>query len=50
MPAGPAKGNIVELDHLLVDYYRTREWDERGVPTAEKLASLGLSEEGKTVK
>ena len=50
MPSGPAKGNIVELDHLLKDYYRTREWDERGVPTAEKLASLGLSEEGKTVK
>jgi aldehyde:ferredoxin oxidoreductase len=49
MPAGPAKGNVVELDHLLQDYYRVREWDERGVPTPEKLAKLGLSAEGKTI-
>jgi aldehyde:ferredoxin oxidoreductase len=49
LPAGPAKGHIVELDHLLQDYYRTRGWDERGVPTPEKLARLGLSAEGKTV-
>jgi aldehyde:ferredoxin oxidoreductase len=50
MPSGPAKGNIVELDYLLQDYYRIREWDERGVPTPEKLAMLGLTEEGKTFK
>ena len=50
MPLGPAKGSIVELDRLLRDYYRTREWDERGVPTPEKLARLGLSAEGETFK
>jgi aldehyde:ferredoxin oxidoreductase len=50
MPSGPAKGHIVELDALLQDYYRTREWDERGVPTPEKLARLGLAEEGRTLK
>ncbi len=49
MPAGPAKGHVVELDHLLQDYYRVREWDERGVPTPEKLAKLGLSAEGTTI-
>ena len=50
MPSGSAKGHIVELDQLLQDYYRTREWDERGMPTAEKLEKLGLSAEGKTFK
>jgi aldehyde:ferredoxin oxidoreductase len=50
MPMGPAKGHIVELDHLLQDYYRTRGWDEGGVPTPQKLDKLGLSAEGKTVK
>jgi aldehyde:ferredoxin oxidoreductase len=50
MPAGPAKGHIVELDYLLQDYYRVRGWDERGVPMPEKLARLGLSVEGKNVK
>jgi len=49
MPAGPAQGHVVELDHLLQDYYRVREWDERGVPTPEKLAKLGLSAEGTTI-
>jgi aldehyde:ferredoxin oxidoreductase len=47
MPQGPARGHIVELAPLLEDYYRVRGWDERGVPQPEKLAELGLSEEGK---
>ncbi|MBI5966399.1 MAG: aldehyde ferredoxin oxidoreductase C-terminal domain-containing protein [Deltaproteobacteria bacterium] len=47
MPEGPAKGHIVELDQLLEDYYKVRAWDERGVPTPEKLDELGLSAEGK---
>ncbi len=49
MPAGPAAGHMVELDILLADYYRVRGWDENGVPTIEKLAQLGLSEEGSRV-
>ena len=49
MPAGPAAGHVVELDLLLADYYQVRGWDEEGVPTLEKLAQLGLSEEGSRV-
>ena len=47
MPAGPAKGQVVELAVLLKDYYQTRNWDENGVPRFEKLKELGLEEEGK---
>lgn len=31
------------LGRMLADYYRHRGWDEFGVPTAEKLAQLGLA-------
>ena len=47
MPAGPAKGHVVELDVLLQDYYKVRNWDEQGAPKPEKLKELGLEEEGK---
>ncbi|MBI9045864.1 MAG: aldehyde ferredoxin oxidoreductase family protein [Anaerolineaceae bacterium] len=43
MPEGPAKGQIVELDVMLPEFYKLRGWDENGVPTDEKLAELGLS-------
>ena len=46
-PAGPAKGQVVELDILLKDYYRARGWDENGVATFGKLQELGLEEEGR---
>ncbi len=49
MPEGPAKGHIVELDQLLDDYYRTRNWDNNGVPTLEVLDKLGLAEEGRSI-
>jgi len=39
---GPAKGQIVELDVMLPEFYRMRGWDEQGVPTQAKLAELGL--------
>jgi len=47
LPAGPAKGQVVELDVLLKDYYQARNWDENGVPRIEKLKELGLEDEGK---
>jgi aldehyde:ferredoxin oxidoreductase len=47
MPAGPAKGHVVELDVLLQDYYKVRNWDDQGAPKPEKLKELGLEEEGK---
>lgn len=42
LPEGPAKGHVVELSAMLPEFYRLRGWDEKGVPTAEKLAELGL--------
>lgn len=42
-PSGPAKGQVVELEQMLSEYYNTRGWDqETGCPTREKLVSLGL--------
>ncbi len=39
---GPSKGWVNKLDQMLPEYYKVRGWDERGIPTAEKLESLGL--------
>jgi aldehyde:ferredoxin oxidoreductase len=41
--SGPAKGVTVHLDQMLPVYYRTRGWDDHGVPTRQKLAELGLA-------
>jgi len=43
IPEGPAEGAVHRLADLLPEYYRERGWDENGVPTAEKLAALGLA-------
>ena len=43
LPEGPSAGSVFEAEELLDDYYRSRGWDlVSGVPTAEKLHSLGL--------
>jgi aldehyde:ferredoxin oxidoreductase len=42
LPAGPAKGNVVELESMLNEYYQLRGWDNEGRPTGEKLQALGL--------
>jgi aldehyde:ferredoxin oxidoreductase len=42
MPSGPAKGQVVELDPMLDEYYALVGWDKNGVPTAEQLTKLGL--------
>jgi len=43
LPEGPAKGQVVELDKMLPEYYKLREWDlETGIPTREKLEKLNL--------
>jgi aldehyde:ferredoxin oxidoreductase len=42
LPDGPGKGHVVELEGMLDRFYRLRGWDENGVPTPEKLRSLGL--------
>jgi aldehyde:ferredoxin oxidoreductase len=42
MPEGPGKGQVVELDKMLPEYYQLRGWDTEGRPTGEKLTELGL--------
>jgi len=40
---GPSKGWVSQLEPMLKEYYRTRGWDENGVPTQQKLTELGLA-------
>ncbi|HEY5730546.1 MAG TPA: aldehyde ferredoxin oxidoreductase family protein [Anaerolineales bacterium] len=40
---GASKGWVVQLDPMLREYYRTRGWDENGMPKAKKLADLELA-------
>jgi aldehyde:ferredoxin oxidoreductase len=40
---GPGKGRVVDLDVMLPRFYQVRGWDENGVPTPEKLQTLGLA-------
>jgi aldehyde:ferredoxin oxidoreductase len=42
MPSGPARGQVVELDPMLDEYYALVGWDKNGVPTAERVRKLGL--------
>jgi len=42
MPEGPAQGQVCLLQRMLPDYYELRGWDPKGVPTADRLAELGL--------
>ncbi len=42
MVEGPAAGRVTELAKMLPEFYRLRGWDEKGVPTAERLRALGL--------
>jgi len=44
-PSGNARGQVVELDLMLDEYYALRAWDvETGRPTPEKLRELGLQD------
>ncbi|MCL2409578.1 MAG: aldehyde ferredoxin oxidoreductase family protein [Oscillospiraceae bacterium] len=45
---GGAKGSIIppeERDYMLDEYFEDRGWTLAGVPTAERLASLGMEED-----
>ena len=51
LPAGPAKGEVVDLDLMLDEYYRLRGWDlETGIPKEETINQLGLAEIAKGLK
>ena len=42
---GPAAGKIpVGLEDAILDYYKERGWDEKGMPTAAKLKEVGLED------
>jgi aldehyde:ferredoxin oxidoreductase len=43
LKTGASKGSVNRLPEMLPEYYRLRGWDEQGVPTEEKLRSLGLA-------
>ena len=49
MPAGPAKGQVVDLERMLNEYYQLRNWDfETGIPkreTFERLDMMDIAEE-----
>jgi aldehyde:ferredoxin oxidoreductase len=42
LTSGEAKGKVAELDVMLERYYENRGWDERGIPTEEKLEELSI--------
>ena len=40
---GPSKGEVSHVDKMLPEYYQLRGWDNKGVPTQEKLKDLALA-------
>lgn len=42
MPDGPAKGQTIDMDRLLNEYYAVRGWDYNGIPSRKKVSQLGL--------
>ena len=42
MPDGSSKGQVVELDGILDEFYELRGLDSEGHPTAEKMKAVGL--------
>lgn len=43
--SGLSKGHKIEFEELLDGYYEVRGWTHEGIPTAEKLEELGLTNE-----
>ncbi len=41
-PDGKAKGKVPDLEKMLPEYYKLRGWDEKGIPTKERLKELDL--------
>ncbi|MHA2289306.1 MAG: aldehyde ferredoxin oxidoreductase family protein [Promethearchaeota archaeon] len=44
LPSGESKGQIVELDAVLDDYYNVMGWTSNGIPTEAKLLDLSLKD------
>jgi aldehyde:ferredoxin oxidoreductase len=45
IPEGPSEGWVNKLPEMLPKYYKVRGWDKNGIPTKDKLESLGLGED-----
>jgi aldehyde:ferredoxin oxidoreductase len=43
-PDGGAAGKVNRLSEMLDDHYKARGWNHEGIPTREKLESLGLDD------
>ncbi|MGB2783567.1 MAG: aldehyde ferredoxin oxidoreductase C-terminal domain-containing protein, partial [Atribacterota bacterium] len=43
VPEGNSKGETLDLDKMLPEYYQLRGWNEKGIPSRKKLDELGLS-------
>lgn len=44
LPGGPGKGEVINIEKMLDEYYALRGWDAgTGIPTAGKLNELGLN-------
>jgi aldehyde:ferredoxin oxidoreductase len=39
---GPAKGQRVNLEPMVQDFYHLMGWDAKGIPTSDTLRKLGL--------
>jgi aldehyde:ferredoxin oxidoreductase len=49
-PTGPSKGQVVELDQMLNEYYSHRGWDlKNGLPTKGTLKRLTLERDGRAL-
>jgi aldehyde:ferredoxin oxidoreductase len=42
IPEGPSKGMVSHVREMIPEYYKLRGWDEKGVPSDQKLNELGL--------
>jgi aldehyde:ferredoxin oxidoreductase len=42
---GAAKGQVVELEEMLDEYYGFRGWSNDGMPSEKKILEVGLLEE-----
>jgi aldehyde:ferredoxin oxidoreductase len=42
LPAGGAAGKAADLEYQLNEYYQLRGWDDKGIPTRQRLEFLGL--------
>jgi len=43
IPDGPSKGHLHRLPELLPQYYKERGWNEKGIPTEDRLTKLGIT-------